>query len=262
MRASFIVPTLNESTSIGHVLQSFRSAAESANQRFLYRSPIDWELLVVDGPSTDGTADAARAAGARVLSEPRRGYGRAYRTGFAAATGEVVATADGDASYPVEEIPWLVLHLLEHRLDFLTCDRLSYLDRRAMTMEHRIGNELLNFTLRAAFHAALQGTPARVLRDSQSGMWIFRREILDRLHLAQDGMAFSEELKLEVLLHGLRLEEVPIHYSERWGAPKLSSWRDGTRNLLFLFRKRAQVSREERRGSPHAARADPDGAPP
>jgi dolichol-phosphate hexosyltransferase len=260
VRASLVIPTLNEAGSIGYVLRTFRSAAESANQRFFFRNPIDWEVLVIDGPSTDGTADVARKEGARVIPELQRGYGRAYRTGFAAATGEVIATADGDASYPVAEIPWFVLDLLEHRLDFLTCDRLSYLYSRAMTTEHRLGNWVLNFGLRAFFHSALQGAPARVVRDSQSGMWIFRREILDRLRLTQDGMAFSEEFKIEVLLRGLRFEETPIHYSERWGAPKLSSWRDGARNMLFLVQKRFEVSRERRRGyDPH--RLDrPEGA--
>jgi len=261
VRASLVIPTLNEAASIGHVLRSFRSAAESANQRFFFRNPIDWEVLVVDGPSTDGTADVARQEGAHVISEPRRGYGRAYRTGFAAATGEVVATVDGDASYPVEEIPWFVLDLLEHRLDFLTCDRLSYLDAKAMTTEHRIGNWMLNYALRAFFHSALQGAPARVVRDSQSGMWIFRREILDRLRLTQDGMAFSEELKIEVLLRGLRFAEIPIHYSERWGAPKLSSWRDGGRNMLYLVQKRFEVSRDRRRGYEEHPLERPGGAP-
>ncbi len=246
MRASLVIPTLNEAGSIGPVLRAFRAAAESANQKFLYRNPIDWEILIVDGLSRDGTAATARKEGARVLEERRPGYGRAYKTGFAAAGGELVATADGDASYPVDEIPWLVLHFLEHRLDFLTCDRLTYLDRQAMTTEHRIGNRVLNFALRTFFHSAVRGAPARVLRDSQSGMWIFRREMLDRLRLTQDGMAFSEELKIEALLRGLRFEEVPVHYSERWGAPKLSSWRDGARNLLFLLEKRLEVSREIR----------------
>jgi hypothetical protein len=72
-------------------------------------------------------------------------------------------------------------------------------------------------------------------------MWVFRRSVLDRVHLTQDGMPLSEELKIEVLLEGLKFREVPIRYAERWGAPKLSSWRDGRRNLEFLIRKRLSM---------------------
>lgn len=251
MRASLIIPTLNEADSVGHVVASFRAASDSGNTRLFRQDPLDWEILVVDGASMDGTSDVAAKAGARVINEPRKGYGRAYRTGFAAAGGDVIATLDGDGTYPADMVPRLVLHLLEHRLDFITCDRLSHLNRRAMTTEHRIGNWVLNKFLSIAYRQVLKGAPARVLRDSQSGMWVFRRGILDRLHLTQEGMAFSEELKIEVLLRGFRFEEVPVPYAERWGAPKLSSWRDGRANLAFLLRKRLEIAQERRRaGSP------------
>ncbi len=187
--------------------------------------------------------------GARVIDEPRKGYGRAYRTGFEAVTGEVVATLDGDATYPAEEVPRLVHYLLDRRLDFLTGDRLSALDRKAMTTEHRIGNRVLNLLMHLAYHRYFQAAGGRTITDSQSGMWVFRRALLDRIRLTQDGMAMSEELKLEVLLKRLRFEEVPIHYSERWGAPKLSSWRDGWQNLKFLITKRLETHRETRERS-------------
>lgn len=237
MRGSLVIPTLNEGGSIGRVVQSFRAAAEEANRSTFRASPIDWEVLVVDGRSTDGTAAEATEAGARVLQEPRPGYGRAYKTGFAEATGDVIATADGDSTYPVEEIPRLVRMLLDERLDFVTCDRLQLLEDKAMTREHRVGNWVLNFVARFAYHGYLQAAGA-TLSDSQSGMWVFRRSVLDHVRLTQDGMPFSEELKFEVLVNGLRFREVPVHYAERWGAPKLSSWRDGRRNLVFMVRKR------------------------
>jgi glycosyltransferase involved in cell wall biosynthesis len=249
MRASLVVPTLNEARSIGHVLSSFRVAAEAANRTTFARDPNQWEVLVVDGASTDGTADRARGEGATVLSERRKGYGRAYRTGFAAAIGEIIATVDGDATYPVERIPDMVQYLLANHLDFLSGDRLSTLDRRAMTTEHRIGNWWLNFLLRVAYHRYLREVPGHRLRDSQSGMWVFRRSVLSAVQLTQDGMPLSEELKLEVLIRGFRFQEVPIHYAERWGAPKLSSWRDGRRNMTFLFAKRVRLQREIRRGA-------------
>ncbi|MCI4325891.1 MAG: glycosyltransferase family 2 protein [Thermoplasmata archaeon] len=242
MRGTLVVPTLNEGGSIGHVIDTFLAAAAEANPKLFPKDPIDWDVIVVDGASTDGTAEIARKAGAQVISEARPGYGRAYRTGLAAAKGDFVATADGDSTYPVEEIPRLVRQLLDERLDFITCDRLTRLDTNAMTREHRVGNWVLNFALRILFHQALKPTGG-ALADSQSGMWVFRRSVLERVVLTQDGMPFSEELKIEVLLLGLRFLETPIVYRERWGAPKLSSWRDGRRNLAFLFRRRLAMGR-------------------
>ncbi|MGP8072848.1 MAG: glycosyltransferase family 2 protein [Thermoplasmata archaeon] len=262
MRATLVIPTLNEAGSIGHVLESFRAAAEAGNRTLFAADPIDWEILVVDGDSTDGTAELAGLAGATVLTETRKGYGRAYKTGFAAARGEVIATADGDATYPVEEIPRFVRQLLDSGADFLTGNRMAYLDRKAMTTEHLIGNRVLNTALRLLFHRYVRELPEQTLIDSQSGFWVFRRSLLDRVALAQDGMAFSEELKIEVLLRGARFVEVPIHYGERWGSPKLSSWRDGYANLRYLFRKRVQVQRELRTGAPPPFRSQPTTASP
>ena len=256
MRATLIVPTLNESASIGHVLHGFRAAATAANANLFAGDPLDWELLVVDGASTDGTQALAEAEGARVIQEPRKGYGRAYRTGFDAAQGEIIATLDGDATYPVEEVPRFVRMLLDEELDFITCNRFAYLDRKAMTTEHRIGNWLLNEVVTIAYARYLREAGGLVIRDSQSGMWIFRRSVFGRVRLTQDGMPMSEELKLEVLLNGLKMREVPIRYSERWGAPKLSSWRDGRKNLSFLFTKRLDVARRRQqsaRGRPTPA---------
>jgi len=258
MRGTLIVPTLNEAASVGHVIRRFRAAVAEANPRLFKDDPIDWEVLVVDGASTDGTAVLARAEGARVVVEPRKGYGRAYRTGFAEAQGEILATSDGDATYPVEEIPGFVRRLIDERLDFITANRLAHLDRKAMTTEHRIGNWLLNTFLRIAYAHYLKPGGAGGLKDSQSGMWVFRRELLDKIRLTQDGMAMSEELKLEVILNGLKFQEVPIAYAERWGGPpKLSSWRDGRANAQFLFQKRLDVARTYGRSRSPLPRQEP-----
>lgn len=262
MRTSLVIPTLNEAGSIGHVVRTFRVAAEEANRTLFATDPLEWEILVVDGASSDGTAQVAEEAGARVITERRKGYGRAYKTGFAAAHGEVIATSDGDATYPVEEIPKLVRQLLDGGVDFLTGNRMAYLNRKAMTTEHRIGNRVLNTFLRIAYHRYFRGVAGGTLVDSQSGFWVFRRSVLDRVSLTQDGMAFSEEMKIEVLLRGLKVVEVPIHYGERWGSPKLSSWRDGIGNLLFLFRKRMDVARELKTGIPPPFQSEPGSTTP
>jgi dolichol-phosphate hexosyltransferase len=246
MRATLVIPTLNEAEGIGRTLDAFRAAAEEANRTLFLRDPVEWEVLVVDGASTDGTREIAQAKGARVIVEERKGYGRAYRTGFGQASGDYIATLDGDGTYPADMVPWFLLHLLHHKKDFLTGDRLTYLEPKAMTTEHRMGNFMLNFLLSVFFHSCLQGVPARILVDSQSGFWVFRCGVLGKMELTQDGMALSEEIKIEAIRQGLRFEEVPIHYTERWGRPKLSSWRDGLSNMMFLVRKRFAVSAQAR----------------
>ncbi|HTP55094.1 MAG TPA: glycosyltransferase [Thermoplasmata archaeon] len=245
MRATLMIPTLNEAASIASVLRAFRAAAEAGNRELFRDDPLAWEVVVVDGASADGTGAIAAAEGARVVVERRRGYGRAYRTGFAEATGEVIATADGDGTYPVETIPSLVRKLLDERIDFLSGDRMAYVDRRSMTTEHRIGNWVLNRFLAVAYHRYLRQLPRRTLADSQSGFWVFRRRVLDAVELTQDGMALSEELKIEAIRRGLVFVEVPIRYGERAGAPKLQSWRDGLQNLWFLAEKRLEIAREK-----------------
>jgi hypothetical protein len=77
------------------------------------------------------------------------------------------------------------------------------------------------------------------MRDSQSGMWVFRRDVLDRLVLSDDGMPMSEEIKIEAF-RKTRSREVPIIYRRRVGEVKLSSWKDGWKNMKFLFKKRFQ----------------------
>ena len=76
------------------------------------------------------------------------------------------------------------------------------------------------------------------IKDSQSGMWIFRREILHKIELTSDGMPLSEEIKIEAWWKDLKAKEVPIVYRMRKGVAKLQSWQDGMRNLKFLFKKR------------------------
>jgi dolichol-phosphate hexosyltransferase len=247
MRATLVIPTLNEAASIAHVLRSFRAAADEANRTIFRDDPLAWEVLVVDGASTDGTGAIAESEGARVIVERRRGYGRAYRTGFAAAAGDVIATADGDATYPVEMVPTFVRKLLDERIDFVSGDRIAFIDRRSMTTLHRFGNWVLNRFVALAYHRYVKALPAGRVADSQSGFWVFRRTVLDAVRLTQDGMTLSEELKIEVIRCGLKFVEVPIRYGARWGPPKLQSGRDGIRNLLFLAEKRFRMSREKRR---------------
>ncbi|OGS42421.1 MAG: glycosyl transferase family 2 [Euryarchaeota archaeon RBG_16_62_10] len=219
-KVSVVIPTMNEEGSIGLVIDEVRAALDG-------RRP--YEVLVVDTDSKDRTREIASSKGAAVVDEPRRGYGRAYRTGFEKASGELVATLDADMTYPASEIPVLADMLEEKGLDFVTTNRFARMEKGAMSAKHRFGNWLLSATARVLFRVKL--------KDSQSGMWVFRRVVLDRLELTSEGMSFSEELKIEAF-RKLRAAEVPILYRSRIGEVKLNSWKDGFGNMKFLFRKR------------------------
>lgn len=181
-KISIIIPALNEEEGIEGVIQAIP-------KNELEKMGFDVQILVVDGNSQDRTRELATKAGAEVIIEPRQGYGRAYKTGFAHATGDIIATADADLTYPVEDIPEFVRVLQDENLDFITTNRFASMEKGVMSFRNRIGNGVLNLATRLLFRLDL--------RDSQSGMWVFRKDILDRLVLKSDKMSFSEELKIE-----------------------------------------------------------------
>jgi glycosyltransferase involved in cell wall biosynthesis len=216
---SVVIPTMNEEESVGLVIGEVKEAFGDA--------PV--EIIVVDTNSVDRTREIATSLGAIVIDEPRRGYGRAYKTGFDSAKGEIISTLDADMTYPAAIIPKLADELIEGDLDFITTNRFAQMEKGAMSAKHRLGNWVLSTTTRLLFRVRV--------KDSQSGMWVFRRSVLPILELESDGMALSEEIKIEAFRKA-RAVEVPISYRVRVGEVKLSSWKDGLGNLRFLFRKR------------------------
>lgn len=218
-RITIVIPCLNEEQGIQKVLSEVPAFVD--------------EVIVVDNNSTDRTADVARSMGAVVVSELHRGYGRAYKKGFSAATGDVIITLDGDHSYPIDALSYLLEAFLHSGVGFLSASRLPTLDPNAMSLKHKIGNRVLSAAMSVLFF--------RWVNDSQSGMWVFRRELLSQMNLSSDGMAFSEEIKIEAIRNPrIGFREIFINYSQRVGEIKLQPYRDGVRNLLFLLKKRVR----------------------
>jgi glycosyltransferase involved in cell wall biosynthesis len=212
-----IIPCLNEEQGIEKVLRAMPEFVD--------------EIIVVDNASTDRTSEVATSLGAMVIREEVRGYGRAYKRGFAMATGDLIITLDGDHSYPVDALSYLIEAFLHLDVDFLNASRFPVRDASAMSFKHKIGNLALSLAMSVLFF--------RWVRDSQSGMWVFRRSIIKEMKLESDSMAFSEEIKIEVLRNrALRFGEISILYSARLGEIKLNPWRDGFQNLWFLAKKR------------------------
>ncbi len=220
-RVSIVIPALDEAQSIRKVINSIPTAE-------LRLMGYDAEIIVVDNGSVDGTGDAAREEGATVVLEPRRGYGRACRTGYARASGEIIVSLDADLTYPAELIPELIRRMDREDYDFITTDRLTSLTDGAMTRLNRLGNTLLGLVARSLFHIPVQ--------DLQSGMWLIRRTLADRLSFECEGMSFTNEIKIRALAMCRRWVEVPIEYRRRLGVSKLKPLRDGWGMLSTVMR--------------------------
>jgi glycosyltransferase involved in cell wall biosynthesis len=221
LKISVVMPCYNEEEGVAECLRQMPDFVD--------------EVVVVDNNSSDRTGEVAREGGARVVFEVRPGYGRAYKSGLSQATGDVVCTLDGDATYPVNAIPYLIDILVTDELDFISAWRIPADWQESFDYFLRyMGNRIFNLTIVLLYWFRL--------RDSQSGMWCFKRDVLERVNVTSDGMPFSEELKMEVFekRRDIRAREVPVHfhYVKRRGESKLSLWKDGTRNFLFLFVRR------------------------
>ncbi|MDQ1050199.1 glycosyltransferase family 2 protein [Streptomyces sp. V4I2] len=227
---SIVIPAFNEALNLPPVMATIPvTKLESAGW--------ETEVLVVDNASTDGTGDVARSLGARVVLQPERGYGNAYHAGFAAATGDVIATGDADCTYPFDILPYLLRILVDRNVEFLTTNRLSRDNKDAMQALNSFGNHALSAVSRTLFHNGL--------RDSQSGMWVLHRHVWQSLDIRSTGMAFSQELKNAATLAGYRYIEVPIEYRKRGGEVKLHAIHDGMANLLQLFEHRLRKTRPQ-----------------
>ena len=212
-----VIPCLNEEEGIQDVLSEIPNSVD--------------EVIVVDNDSTDGTASIAKSLGARVIEEKVRGYGRAYKTGLLHAEGDIIVTLDGDRSYPLDALSYLLEGLLSSGVGFISASRFPIQNPQSMAFKNLVGNKLLSLVMSILY--------LRRIRDSQSGMWIFYKDALKKMNLHSDGMAFSEEIKIEALVNPkIGFKEMPINYSNRAGERKLQPWRDGWNNLLFLLRKR------------------------
>jgi glycosyltransferase involved in cell wall biosynthesis len=216
---SVVIPCLNEADNIEHCVSVARDVLE--------RSGIAGEVVVADNDSDDDSAELAHRAGARVVHEPRRGYGSAYLAGFAAARGRYIVMADADLTYDFNEIPRFV-EQLDAGAELVMGDRMDNIRPGAMPWLHRyVGNPVLTGVLNVFFRTGVS--------DAHCGMRAVRRDVLPRLDLRTTGMEFASEMVIRAAKENLDIREFPIEYHPRGGESKLSSFRDGWRHLRFLL---------------------------
>jgi glycosyltransferase involved in cell wall biosynthesis len=216
---SVVIPRLNEEENIETCVRRARDAIESNRLR--------GEVVVVDNASEDRSAQLAAAAGARVVTQLRRGYGSAYLAGFEAARGRYIVMADADLTYDFGEIPRFVEEL-EAGAELVMGDRMDNIHPGAMPWLHRyVGNPVLTGVLNLFFRTGVS--------DAHCGMRAIRRDVLPRLDLRTTGMEFASEMVIRASKEKLDIREFPIEYHPRGGQSKLSSFRDGWRHLRFLL---------------------------
>jgi len=195
------LPAYNEALNIGRVIERVPRAVRTGWQV---------EVVVIDDGSTDGTAAAARAAGAdHIISmETNRGLGAAVREGLAACVrlgADIGLMIDADNEYPAEQIPEVIEPLWSGRADYTMGSRFKG-EIRGMKLHRRIGN--VCFTLLQALLLR------RMIWDGQSGMRGFSREAMEHAEIIHD-YNYAQVLTLNLVRQGFRMEEVPIRYQVR-----------------------------------------------
>jgi dolichol-phosphate mannosyltransferase len=211
-KVCIILPALNEAETIGKVIDEIPRQA-------LEQEGYSVEILVVDNGSTDQTAQIAREKGATVITEPRRGKGRAVRTAFEQVRADFVFMLDSDYTYPATYIPDM-LKLLEQDYSVVIGSRLKGTrEKGAISSLNMIGNQVLTLMAKILYRTRIS--------DLCTGYWGFRGEVIPKLNLSATGFNLEAELLSQIAKNGYHIGEVPIHYRRRSSTSKLHSIKAG-----------------------------------
>lgn len=231
LKISLVMPCLNEEGGLRIMLPQTPEGLD--------------EVVIANNQSTDQSEAVAREFGAVVVQVPQRGYGHACREGLLAASGDVLITMDADNTYPMSAIPDLVATLVQDDLDFITVSRDGMNPMRSVdALVRRMGERVLAMTLAMSTGVSLT--------DSQSGMWVIRRQVLSSILPESGSMSFSQEIKIRAHLHPtIKARELSVTFpnNERPGHSKLRLVEDGLGNLLRAWELGGKLRKEAHNGS-------------
>jgi glycosyltransferase involved in cell wall biosynthesis len=222
---SVVVPAYNEAATIEAALRQLR------------RVPLRLEVIAVDDASTDDTgpildrlAGAAEGLVQRVIHHPtNRGKGAAYKSGIAAATGQVIVAQDADLEYDPAELPHLLQPIRSGLADAVYGSRFQGGPHRVLFFWHALGNQLLTLISNMFTNVNLS--------DMETGYKLVRADLLKRLPLTSERFGIEVELTARLVQAGARIWELPISYSGRtYAEGKKITWRDGLAAVFHIVR--------------------------
>lgn len=219
MKVSVIIPVLNEEEAIGKVINDIPKG-------------VVQEIIVVDNGCTDNTVEIARYHGAKVISEPRKGYGSACLAGVAAVkSADIIVFIDGDYSDDPTEMLSLIQPIQQDRADFVIGTR-NPSEKGALLPQARFGNKLATFLIKVIYGVKYTDLgPFRAIRKSQ----------LTEFDMQDQTYGWTVEMQLKAAKKGIRVQEIPVSYRKRIGTSKISgtligSVKAGVKILTTIFR--------------------------
>lgn len=217
LQIAVVIPCYNEGATIATVVRDFRAAIPTAS------------IIVFDNNSSDNTAEAARAAGARVIAVPLQGKGNVVRRMFADVDTDAYVMVDGDATYDALAAPLLIDRLIRHGLDMVVGSRLSE-EQTAYRLGHRFGNVLLTQCAASIF--------GKTFKDMLSGYRVFSRRYAKTFPSHSAGFEIETELAVHALSMRMPVAEIETSYKSRpeGSASKLNTYRDGLRILITIMK--------------------------
>jgi len=212
-----------------------RNEAEHLDQVLAKVPKFVDEVIVISNNSKDNTVEVAAKLGAKALEDNRTidgiGYGFAHMTGIENATGDIIVGADGDATYPIEELAKVIDNLLDNNLDFISCNRYPLHDGTTIPFKLRLGVWLLNTEVRV-----LHG---KKINDILSGMWVFKKDIRDQLRLSMGDWNLSPQIKINAATNpAIEFAEYSIAQHQRMGESHQNYFKTGLSHAMWILKDR------------------------